>query len=267
MGENPARSLPQPDRVAAALQKLDLLVVQDILFTRTAAMAHYILPGAAAAEKAGSFTNMEGRIQTFSQAAAPPGEARPDWEILSLLIRKMGHPEQYPSLEKIRREIRRQVPIYQDLGAHRQGWVASAGSGAKLSFATDFSPVTVAADKARPFVARISPVRHHLGSGTRTSRSGRIREYNDPGAVEISVEDCRALGLSDAGKVRLASEWGRIERSYVRSSRLPSGLVIVPMGENQNDAMALAALSGSDRAGGFTGTTGRINVENIGSKE
>jgi anaerobic selenocysteine-containing dehydrogenase len=179
----------------------------------------------------------------------------------------MGHPEQYPSLEKIRREIRRQVPIYQDLGAHRQGWVTSAGNGAKLSFAMDFSPVIVAADPTRRFIARISPVRHHLGSGTRTSRSGRVREYNDPGAVEISVEDCRALGLSDAGKVRLVSEWGKIERSYVKSRRLPAGLVIVPMAENQNDAMALAALSGSDRAGGFTGTMGRIGIEIIGCKE
>ena len=263
MGENPARSLPQPDRVAAALKKLDLLVVQDILYTRTAAMAHFILPGAAAAEKAGAFTNLEGRIQMFSPVVQPPGEAKADWEILAQLIWKMGHPEHYQSLEKIRQEIRRLVPMYQGLGSHLQGWIANNPKGGKPAFAMDFPPVSVALDAAHPFIARLSAPRHHLGGGTRTGRSERVRAYGDHGAVEISPDDCRVLGLEVCGKVRLVSEFGKIERSYVQSSRPPKGMAIVPMGENQNDAMGLAGLSGKNRPASFGWTVSRVGIEKI----
>jgi formate dehydrogenase alpha subunit len=85
MGENPLRSLPQPQRVKLALSRLELLIVQDILKTETAQLAHVVLPGAAFSEKQGSFTNLEGRIQPFDAVTAPPGNAMADWEILDLL--------------------------------------------------------------------------------------------------------------------------------------------------------------------------------------
>ncbi len=105
MGENPLRSLPQPERISNALKNLELLVVQDILATETTPMADVVLPGAAFSEKGGSFTNMEGRIQSFEQVVAPPGEAKPDWEILDLLFAKMGYSKRYSSLGEIRAEI------------------------------------------------------------------------------------------------------------------------------------------------------------------
>ncbi|MCP4648192.1 MAG: molybdopterin-dependent oxidoreductase, partial [bacterium] len=85
MGENLLRSLPQQERVQKALANLDLLVVQDILATETHHIADVVLPGAAFSEKGGSFTNLEGRIQSFEPTVPPPGEAKPDWEILDLL--------------------------------------------------------------------------------------------------------------------------------------------------------------------------------------
>ena len=78
MGENPLRSLPQPDRVKAAIEKLEFVVVQDILNNEIVKLADVALPGAAVSEKNGSFTNLEGRIQNFSPAVQPPGEAKPD---------------------------------------------------------------------------------------------------------------------------------------------------------------------------------------------
>ncbi len=90
LGENPFSRLPDKDKVRRALEKLDLLVVQDIFPSETADLADVVLPGAAFFEKSGSFTNMEGRIQRFEATARPAGEARPDWEILGLLAEELG---------------------------------------------------------------------------------------------------------------------------------------------------------------------------------
>jgi formate dehydrogenase alpha subunit len=147
MGENPLRSLPQPDRVKAALEKLEFVVVQDILNNEIVKLAHVALPGAAVSEKSGSFTNLEGRIQNFSPAVPPPGDAKPDWEILDLLSTRLGSPERYGAVDKIREEIRRLIPPYAEMNGHGQSWIKSsspmavfqaAGAGEMISFAPSF---------------------------------------------------------------------------------------------------------------------------------
>jgi Uncharacterized anaerobic dehydrogenase len=116
MGENPLRSLPQPERVRKALTNVEFIVVQDILDNETAKIAHVILPGAAPGEKGGSFTNLEGRIQGFEPAISPPGNAKPDWQILDLLAVKMKSPKPFGSLKSIRKEISHLIPLYADVG-------------------------------------------------------------------------------------------------------------------------------------------------------
>ncbi|MGC8861664.1 MAG: molybdopterin oxidoreductase family protein, partial [Armatimonadota bacterium] len=91
MGENPVLSDPDANHVEAALQKLDFLVVQDVFLTETARLAHVVLPGAVWAEKDGTFTNTERRVQRVRKAVDPPGEARPDWQILADLASRMGY--------------------------------------------------------------------------------------------------------------------------------------------------------------------------------
>ncbi|MBW2216113.1 MAG: molybdopterin-dependent oxidoreductase, partial [Deltaproteobacteria bacterium] len=148
MGENPLRSLPQPERVRKALSNLDFLVVQDILANETSEIADIVLPGAAFSEKSGSFTNLEGRIQSFMPAVSPPGDAKPDWEILDLLYSRMSSSEGYSSLEKIKEEIHHLVPMYSELGRNgNESWLTrtssmsifdSEGKGGQMSF----SPMT-----------------------------------------------------------------------------------------------------------------------------
>ncbi|MGD8948531.1 MAG: molybdopterin-dependent oxidoreductase, partial [Desulfobacterales bacterium] len=123
MGENPLSALPQHDRLQRALQNLEFLVVQDILNCETAKMADVILPGSSISEKEGSVTNLEGRIQSFHPVVSPPGKAKPDWEVLDLLAAKLGNSSPYGSLEEIRREIRKFVPMYASLNGHDQDWV------------------------------------------------------------------------------------------------------------------------------------------------
>ena len=144
MGENPVRALSGSPRVREAMKNLEFLVVQDILETETNRLADVVLPGAAFAEKGGSFTNMEGRIQSFEAALPPPGEAKTDWEILNLLGKRMGSIDSYRSIQEVRSEIASLVPGYLDLaGSQGTGWVkgtsrsrlfGAEGEGGMISF-------------------------------------------------------------------------------------------------------------------------------------
>ncbi len=184
MGENPLRALPESIRVKKALGKLEFLVVQDILNTETAQIADVVLPGAAISEKQGSVTNLEGRIQTFQPVVSPPGKARPDWKILDLLAAKLGGSEPYGSLEKIRGEIQKLVPMYASLNGQDHGWIETTsekalfkatGADGLISFYPVVSTEDDPDDKNYPFTGIIGSLRYQLGSGTRTHSSERIQ--------------------------------------------------------------------------------------------
>jgi formate dehydrogenase alpha subunit len=252
MGENPLRSLPQPDRVKAAIEKLEFVVVQDILHNEIVKLADVALPGAVAGEKSGSFTNMEGRIQPFSPVVPPPGKAKPDWEILDLLATRLGAPECYGALDRIREEIRRFIPAYAEMNGHGQSWVKAAspmavfradGAGEMISFA----PVVLTADEPGdpdyPFTAILGSLRYHLGSGTRTSASKRIQDFELDGDIAIGSADAAKLELNDGDTVSVESRWGVIKRKISRSDRIGSGQVFVPLAFNANDAMNLIDFS------------------------
>lgn len=107
MGENPLLSDPNLNHTEEAFRKLDLLIVQDIFLTETAELAHVVLPAACFAEKEGTFTNTERRVQRIRRAVSPPGEARTDWEILDELMRRLGYENNLGSPEETLREIGR----------------------------------------------------------------------------------------------------------------------------------------------------------------
>jgi len=112
MGDDPVgsdRRLQQP------LDKLEFLVVQDIFMTETAKIADVVLPAAASAEKAGTFTNLERRLQQLNRAEEPIGESRPDWDIIQDIAKRMGSSMHYASARDIMNEIRSVVPLYADL--------------------------------------------------------------------------------------------------------------------------------------------------------
>ncbi len=249
MGENLVRALPEPSRVAAALKKLDFLVVQDTIDNRTTRLAHVVLPGAAFAEKNGSFTNMEGRIQAFAPAAQPPGQALADWQILGLLAQHMGYPEQYTTIEKIRQEIRRTVPMYAALGNHRQEWVKNAETETPFSenhtrfaFPLPEPSESAEAEDKRPFTAMLGSLRWHLGGGTRTGRSARISAFNRDDQARLCPSDIRSMGLEQGRTIRITSEHGAVERSFVGDSGIAAGEVFLPLGVCGNDAAGLASL-------------------------
>jgi len=137
MGDDPVGSDPN---LKQTLEKLEFLVVQDVFMTETARLAHVVLPAAASAEKSGTFTNLERRLQQLNRAEDPVGESRPDWEIIKELAKKMGGSMQYASERDIMKEIRSVVPLYADL-AIGACWAADksplANTYADLSLASD----------------------------------------------------------------------------------------------------------------------------------
>ncbi len=136
MGDDPVGS----DRaLAPVLQGLEFLVVQDIFMSETAKLADVVLPAASSAEKSGTFTNVERRLQELSPAEEPLAESKPDWEIVQLIARKMGGSMNYASPKDVLAEIRSVVPQYRDL-APGACWPAElsplAGTDADLSLAS-----------------------------------------------------------------------------------------------------------------------------------
>jgi predicted molibdopterin-dependent oxidoreductase YjgC len=240
MGENPARALSGASRVRAALENLELLVVQDILETETTRLADVVLPGAAFSEKAGSFTNMEGRIQSFESAVPLTGEAKPDWEILSLLGKRMGSADSYRSIHQVRMEIASLVPGYMDL-ARSQGqvWIRKTIPSRPFGFSA-YSPVPIEGPtEGYPYQAILGSPRCHLGSGTRTGYSARIRDFAFEAEAEISLEDGTSLGIQEGETVTIASPYGEIQRRIVLSERISPGLIYVPRAVHGNDATSL----------------------------
>jgi formate dehydrogenase alpha subunit len=252
MGENPLRALPQSDRVQKALQKLDFLVVQDIINSETAKIADAVLPGAAISEKQGSVTNLEGRIQSFDPVVEPPGKAKADWEILDRLMARLGGGAPYGSIAKIREEIRQRVPLYASLNGRSQAWLELASDKALfnakeadelISFYPVVSTEDQSADPAYPFTAIVGTQRYQLGSGTRTGASERIRAYASAAKIEMAPRDAADLAAENGDTVTVSSQYGSVTRAIQIEPGLSPGRIFVPTGAKNNEAMNLFGLS------------------------
>ena len=252
MGENPLRALPQSDRVQQALQKLDFLVVQDIINGDTAKIADAVLPGAALSEKQGSVTNLEGRIQSFDPVVRPPGKAKADWEILDLLAARLGGSKPYESLSKIRKEIRQLVPMYASLNGNSEAWLEmtskkalfnSKGADELIPFYPVVSTEDQSADTEYPFTAIVGTQRYQLGSGTRTGASERIRAFVSAGKIEMAPRDAAELEVENDDTVTISSQHGTVTREIQIKPGLNPGQIFVPTGVKNNEAMSLFGLS------------------------
>ena len=230
MGENPLLSDPDLQHVAKELQKLDLMIVQDIFLTETAQMADVVLPACAFAEKEGTFTNTERRVQRVRKALEPPGEARADWEIICGISSRMGYPMTYASAQEIFEEIRTVTPSYAGITYDRlekEGlqWpcptVSHSGTkflhkdkfsrGLGLFTALEYIPPNELPDQEYPFLLSTGRVLYHYHTGTMTTRARGPVERCPESLVEIHPEDAGKLGIADGQKVRVSSRRGKVE--------------------------------------------------------
>jgi len=213
-----------------------------------------VLPGAAFSEKGGSFTNMEGRIQSFYPAVNPPGDTKPDWEILDLLLERVGNLKGYGSVDKLRTEINHMIPMYGDMGKDKkEAWIKETSKmklfnhnkdGELLPFSKVIHTKEEPLNRKYPFKAILGSLRYHLGSGTRTGLSGRLKDFKLKGDVGVSFADLDRLKIKEGDKVNISSPHGKIERIIKADKGLKQGLIFIPMAFHKNDAMELIKLTG-----------------------
>ena len=247
MGENPMISDPDLHHAEEALRRLDFLVVQDIFLTETGRLAHVVLPGASFAEKDGTFTNTERRVQRVRKAVDPPGQARQDWEIICDLSSRMGMAMSYESPEEIMEEIRAVTPSYGGITYSRIEKVGlqwpcptldhpgtpflhkdrfTRGRG--LFHPVEYRPEPEEPDEEFPLYLSTGRILYHYHGGSMTRRSVGLVERAPRCEVEISPEDAEKLGIGDGDKVRVRSRRGQIEAVARVTDRAVEGTVFVP---------------------------------------
>jgi len=246
MGENPMLSDPDVNHVEDALKEIDFLVVQDIFLTETAQLADVVLPATSFAEKDGTFTNTERRVQRVRKAVDPPGGARLDWRILCDVARRMGYEMDYSDAAAIEDEIASLTPIYggityDRLEAGALQWPCPDAEhpgtpylhkgkftrGLGKFHAVEFVEAAELPDEDFPLVLATGRVLEHFHTGSMSRRSAVLDELVPAGVVEIHPTDAEALGIADGQNVRVASRRGQIEIGARVTERVAAGALFL----------------------------------------
>jgi len=224
IGENPILAFPDTNLVTEALTTLDFLVVQDMFLTETARQANIVLPASSFAEKEGTFTNFEGRVNTVQKAIEPIGESLPDWEIILRLADKMGYPLPFSSVQQVADEISELLPSYKSLtGSENAGQ-----SNFTCFFPVEYNPPVKNPEGTYPFTLLTGTTLNHFGTGTRSSRSSRLKKFSPEAFLEISVPDAQKLAIADSNKVRVISPAGELTVRVKITDTLPEGILFIP---------------------------------------
>lgn len=252
VGANPVGSAPDTGRVVELLASKDFLVVQDIYMTETAKLADVVLPAAAWAEKDGTVTEVDRRVQRTGKAIDPPGEARPDWEVFCQLARLMGAEGgfDYGSAEGIFEEIRRTVPQYAGITYQRLEraggiqWPCPSEDhpGTPTMFVERFATAdglghfqvvayrepAETTDEEYPFVLTNGRVIFHFHSGTMSRRTKRLDDEVPSGFVEVNSRDARDTGIDDGQEVRVITRRGQVTATARVTDDIQPGVLFMP---------------------------------------
>lgn len=248
MGENPMLSDPDQAHARMALQQLELLVVQDIFLTETAALADIVLPAACYAEKEGTFTSTERRIQRLRKAVEPPGAARADGEIICDLAERAGYGGmRYAGPSAVMDEIASLTPIYRGvsyerLDPHGLQWPCphrdhpgtailhqerfSRGSG-------HFSPVVhrppqEIPDEQYPFVLTTGRTGFHWHTGSMTRRTHLLDREEPTSFIELHPDDAARMGIRTRDRLLVTSRRGQLQTEARVSAIVIPGVVFMP---------------------------------------
>jgi len=244
VGEDPALTDADANHVRKALATLEFLVVQNLFLTETAKYADVFLPAAWYAEKDGTFTNTERRVQRVRKAVEPPGECRPDWQIICDLSGRLGHPMSFDSPEEVFEEVRGLVPSYAGITYER---IARTGlqwpcpdsahpgtqylhkgvfvRGRGLLTGIPYEPPAELTDEEYPLLLTTGRMLYHYNVMTRYSRSlDGLRPHE---LAEINPEDARQLGVTEGDVVRVSSRRGSLATRVTVTDRVPAGVVFM----------------------------------------
>lgn len=271
MGEDILVSEPDVARLEAGVKRLEALVVQDIFLTETAKYADVVLPATCFAEKEGTFTNSERRVQRVRRAVDAPGEARPDWAIIADLFERVtGRPaapggpaaiydemagltDKFGGISHARLDaeggLQWPCPTVDHPGTrylHADG----PARGKALLMGVQPKANHEMPDAAWPLLLTTGRTLYHYNAGTQTRRVAGVTDKQDGCFVEVCPADAEALGLSEGDVVRVSTRRGAIEAHARVSSRVARGRLWMPF----HFAEARANLLTVDAGDAVTGT-------------
>jgi formate dehydrogenase alpha subunit len=255
MGENPMMSEPNLNHTRHKMEQLEFLVAQDLFINESGAYADVFLPAASWAEKEGTFTNTDRRVQRVRKALSPRGQSRPDWQIICALARriekKLGSAQTafwaYESPAEVLEEMGRVVPEYagvkyrriENQGLQTPVWddnhpgtpylfAESFPRGRGKFYDIEYVPSVEMPDEEYPFILTTGRLLEHWHGGTLT-RHSKLNELYPEARIEINPADAARLKIEDGQTVRVSSRRGSIALRAWVTQRTTLGVVFIPM--------------------------------------
>lgn len=259
MGENPALSHPDLKAICVFLKELEFLAVSDIFLTETAKFADVVLPAASFAEKDGTVTSTERRIQRIRKAVPPIGASKPDWQIICELSSRMNYHMDYESPAEIMEEIAMVTPIYGGVSYDRlkHGWGLfwpcptidhpgtlflhkGAFTRGKGRFeCIEYTPPWEMPDDEYPFYLTTGRIYQHWHTGSMTRRITALSREEPEGFVEINPVDAKTLRVANRERVRVVSRRGAITIKARTTDDIPEKLLFIPFHFSETPANIL----------------------------
>ena len=249
MGENPMMSDPDLNHVKKALTNCEFLVVQDIFLTETAALADVVLPGCTFAEKDGTFTNTERRVQRIRKAIKSVGESRADFEILSDVMAALGYGNSFRTAEEVFAEMASVTPSYGGMSYERLDrlgslqWpcptadhpgtpilhVGKFSRGERALFKpAPYRPSAETPDSEYPMILTTGRILYHYHTSTMTGRVEGLMNISGHSYVELNPADAARLGAVNGDRVRITSRRGSVEAEARVTDIVAEGVLFMP---------------------------------------
>ena len=247
MGENPLLSEANAHHAEEAFKKAEFMVCQDIFLTETAQLADVVFPAASFAEKDGTFTNTERRVQRVRKAIEPVGDSKPDWWIVSELAKRMGAKGfDFETAEQVFEDIRSVAPSYagityariEDQGIqwpcptpdhpgtpylHKDKFVRPGGKGSFMPL--EYRESAELPDKQYPLILTTDRSLYHYHTSTMTMRVAGLKALDDRERLNIHPDDAANLSIVDGQKVKVVSRRGQVDVEAKITDICPKGVV------------------------------------------
>ncbi len=251
-GEDPVRTDPDTNHVIRALESLDFLVVDDLFLTETAKYADVVLPGRSFAEKEGTFTNTERRVQRVHKAVEIAGDTKPDTEIFTLIMNRMGYDQPLLAPAEVMDEVARLTPSYGGISHARLDGPEVAGRGLQWPCPTPahpgtpilhvggfargegvyslapYKPAQELPSNDYPLMLSTGRILYHYNACAMTDKTPGINEIANESFIEVNTDDAARLGIADGQRVRVSSRRASIETRARVSGKTNPGQTWMP---------------------------------------
>lgn len=251
-GEDPVRTDPDSNHVIECLKSLDFFVVSELFMTETARLADVVLPGRSYAEKEGTFTNTERRVQRVRKAVDGPKGPKLDTEIVTEIMNRMGYPQPLLSAEEIMDEIAEITPSYAGISHTRldssdwldQGlqWpcthsthcgtpimhVEKCARGLGAYSNAEYQESAEMPDSDYPLIMMTGRILYHYNACAMTGRATGMNEFANRSFIEMNAKDAEKLGISNGDAVTVSSRRGEISSTAHVSNKTNPGETWMP---------------------------------------